>query len=206
MGITLRRGATPPIAQVHPAHLSACLPRLSGATIRRLQQCRRLDGTLGELLATRNRATFGPQPEILAGPARLALADCSEILRAATTMGAIWHAAAVRLCISSGAVAALVEGIGAEARGAALRHAALGVADPEPVTPWELAAAIADTADACLGAWLATLPAGVRGCVLLKLPPREPDAREASHEKNGAIIAAAVRTVLGEAAEADAGH
>lgn len=198
-----------PIADVHPAHLGACLPRLSGDTIRRLQACRRLDGPLGVMLATRDGAaspaasgsTVWPEPETQAGPARLALADGAEIRRAATAMGAIWHAASVRLCIDGNAVAALVGEIGAEARGAALRHAALGVADPAAVPPRELAVAIMRSAEACLEFWLATLPGGVRRRVLLKLPPREPTPSGEPHERTGAIVAVAVTTVLGEEAE-----
>ena len=193
------------VAAVHPAHLGACLPRLSDATIRRLQACRRLDGALGEMLAARGGAAAWIEPD-LSGPARLALAGRDEIERAATVMGAIWHATPVRLCIGGDAVSLLVAEIGAEARAAALRHAALGVAAPEPMPPRELAAAVARSADACLDAWLATLPGGVRQGVLFKLPPRGPAADGELHEKAGAIIAAAVDAVLGERALGDAGQ
>lgn len=194
------------IADVHPAHLGACLPRLSDATLRRLQGCRRLGGPLGELLAARGGPAVWPEPETLAGPARLALAGRDEIQRAATVMGAIWHAASVRSCINGASVALLIREIGAEARDAALRNAALGVADLELVPPREMAAAVAHSADACLDFWLATLPGGVRRRVLLKLPPRGPATEAELHERAGAIIAAAVDVVLPEEELGDAGR
>lgn len=197
--------ALPAMEEVHPGHLSALLPRLPDTTIRRLQACRRLEGRLCELLTGSASLAAWPGPDMLAGPARLALASRGQIMRAATVMGAIWHAASVRSCISSAAVAFLVGEIGAEARSAALRHASLGVADPEPMTPHELVAAVAHSADACLEFWLATLPDGVRQRVLLKLPPRGaalagPDGRAAAISALviADIIASAVDEVLRE--------
>ena len=108
-----------PVADVHPAHLAACLPRLSDASIRRLQACSRLSSSLGALLAAREGLAAWPEVESVVGPARLALASRAQIERAARVMGAIWHAAAVRSCISSGAVRWLVAEIGVEARMAA---------------------------------------------------------------------------------------
>ncbi len=193
-----------PITDVHPAHLSARLPRLSGATIRRLQACPRLEGWLEELLTGAGGLAVWPEPDALPGPARLALANRDQILRASMAMGAIWHAASVRSCISSAAVTQLTDAIGAEARHAALRHARLGVASPEPMAPGELAVAVARAADVCLGSWLAALPSGVRQRVLLKLPPRGPASEP--DDRAGPIIAAAVDEALPKEASDDVGR
>ncbi len=191
-----RTPAALPMEDVHPAHLGACLPRLSEATLLRLQACPRLAEPLSGLLV-RGGLEAWPEPGALLGPARLGLANRSLILRAATWMGAIWHAGSVRSVISSASVALLVEAIGADARAAALRHAGLAVAAAEPMAPRDLADAVARAADVCLGSWLAALPGGVRQRVLLKLPPRGPTPVEPD-ERAAAIIAAAVDEIMQE--------
>lgn len=190
----------PPLSMrdVHPGHLQAHFPRLSAAAIRQLQECRRLEDRLGERLA----GVAAAEPEPLVGPARLALASPEQIGRAATAMGAIWHAASVRACINGAAVARLVAEVGAEARSAALRHASLGVAGPEPTEPHELAAAVARSAEACLAFWLAALPDGVRRRVLLKLPPGAAGAEDLDG-RAAPIVAAVVDDLMREEADHD---
>ncbi len=192
------------VAEAHPAHLGACLPRLSEDTIRRLQQCPRLAKPLGAMLAARGGPVAAAGAAPLTGPARLALAGQADIFRAATIMGAIWHAASIRLCIASEAVATLRAGIGADAHRAALCCAKLGVADPQTWSPQELVAAVAHSGEACLSSWLKTQPASAKARILLKLPPIEAAAEDEAHEQTDAIVAAAVDVVMGQETADDA--
>ena len=78
------------------------------------------------------------------------------------------------MLISGKDVAALVGLIGEEAHAFGVRHAAHAVASDVIADPAQLAEAIRQDGDACLGAWLEAASPPVRQGFLLRLPPGSP--------------------------------
>lgn len=158
------------VAQIDASHVQACLPSLGRAAVERLQGCARLHGRL-RALVTQHYGLAALPPSEGGGPlVRLAAASPGKIRVAGQLMGAAWYACSIQRVVDRTQVVALIERIGAPARLFALQHLALATAPGEAMTPDELADAVHQAADACLGAWLGLLPAGVRERAALKLP------------------------------------
>ncbi|MCA6105788.1 nodulation protein NolU [Bradyrhizobium cenepequi] len=182
----MRIGASPrtmtanPLSFLHPSRIAAVLDqRLTAETIRKLQNCRRLEQRLAMQmrpgLADQELWPIPAPAEFLAGPA--------HPQDAARLAGAIWHAASLRLVVTGKAAAELVATIGEKAFAFGLRHAAASVVPAQAIGVSELAHAIDRDGVACLGAWLAGEPKPRRDAVLLRLPPEEAErARQFSPE------------------------
>lgn len=132
--------------------------------------------------------------------------------RIATLAGAAWHARSLKLVISGPAVVAIVETIGSEAHGFALRNADVAVDDaaaPAAPDPAELVARIESDGLRCLGLFLLRLQAAVRDEVLVRLPPRSAAERPDGDPSASAAAAVIMARVLAEldrpGAEADDG-
>lgn len=169
-----------PLSFLHPSRIAAALDqRLTAETVRKLQNCHRLEQRLAAQMKPRlAEQDLWPIPasiEFLAGPAHP-----QEVARLA---GAIWHAASLRLVVTGKAAAELVATIGEKAFAFGLRHAAASIAPAQAIGPSELAHAIDRDGLACLGAWLAGEPKPRRDVVLLRLSPEETErARRFSPE------------------------
>jgi hypothetical protein len=204
------RGGVAPdlVADAHPERLRACLgERVSAATVHRLQQSRRLRPRLQALLVRHFGESAGPSPEPAGGaleeghPAASIL-DHPDLLEATRLAGALWHARALRLLVSGGAVGELVSRIGRRAHAFGLRNVAHAVeAAPTAADPIALASAIERDGLLCLGAGFAAACPALRLRLLTRLAPGTP--AEAAHfddihVRNAPAVLARVAAELGE--------
>ena len=216
------RGGDPElVSRAHPERLLACLdPRLSAATVRRLQDCRRLLARLHDLLVRRYGALLAPpgapsvdhaedarlagaSPELGeagdAGLAEAAILGHPDLMEVARLAGAVWHARSLKLLVSGPAVAEVVSRIGRRAHAFGLRNAAAAVASTPASDPVALAGAIERDGLLCLGAGLLAGSPALRLRVLLRLPPGTPAEAESFEEvvlRNAPAVLARVAAEL----------
>lgn len=165
-GVSPVKTIASPLSLLHPSRISAALDqRLTPATVRRLQDCRRLD----ERIAMRMQPALMQQDLWPIPAAAEFLAIPADPLDIARRAGAVWHAASLRLVVTGKAAAELVAAIGEKAVTFGLRHAAAAVATARITGPSDLAEAIECHGLACLGAWLVAEPKPRRDTVLLRL-------------------------------------
>ncbi|MDI4231932.1 nodulation protein NolU [Bradyrhizobium sp. Arg237L] len=180
IGASPQTTTTNALSFLHPSRIAAALDqRLTAETIRKLQNCRRLEQRLAAQmkpgLVAQDLWPIPASADFLACPA-----NPQAVARLA---GAIWHAASLRLVVTGKAAAELVATIGEKAFAFGLRHAAASVGPAQAIGPSELAHAIDRDGLACLGAWLAGEAKPRRDAVLLRLSPEDTEqARQFSPE------------------------
>jgi len=192
------------VARAHPERVRACLdPRVSLATARRLQDCRRLRHRLHAVMAERygsldvqNSATVSATSD--AAAALASILASTDPIEAARLAGALWHARSLKLVLSGPAVAGLVAQIGRRAHAFGLRNAQAAV-DATPITdPVALASAIERDGLLCLGACASGSPA-LRLRLAVMLAPGTPvdaDHLPASFLTNAPAVLARVAAEL----------
>ncbi|MCC8939913.1 nodulation protein NolU [Bradyrhizobium sp. Arg62] len=177
---------------IDPSRFAARLdPLLSPATLLRLQRSSRLQPRLAKLLLGNevdvSGAGWNNDPLLGHDPRRAAL-----------FAGSIWHARSVLKLVSKHDLSILVEMIGAEAHGFAIRHLASAVATTPIVDPEQLSWQIEHDGYACLGAWLDQASAFDRIRVLLRLPVgTAADNPAAEHRSAAGPLLALVMAHLG---------
>ncbi len=187
-----------------PAQLGAALgSALPDALLARLLASRRIEARLAALLARRRRLPAWSEAALPRPIMAAALLAAAEPERLAGLVGAVFHGRAIARVILASERRALAEALGPEAHALAVRHATLAAPAAEGVeTLADLLAAARQDGQACLAAWVETLPPVLAERLVWRLPRAA--AILPLHATLGPPIVAALAADLTERAEAAA--
>lgn len=159
-----------PAAYIHADRFPECIPDIPALLAARLLRCARLQRNLSELILEHYRLQACTEAAFSDAGGRLCLLDAQQLRRVGELAGGIWHARSLRSIILGRTLATILADFDPQLRSIALENVDLAPEPERPLDPAALAEAIRRDGMDCLSAFLARLPASLRGRVLLKFP------------------------------------
>jgi hypothetical protein len=179
-----------PAAYIHAERFPDCIPDIPAPLAMRLLACARLQRNLSQLILEHYHLAECIEADLIDAPGRFCLLDAEQLRRVGELAGGIWHARLLRSIVSGRTLATILADFEPQLHSLALENVDLSPEPERSLDPAALAEAIRRDGTDCLSAYLARLPAPLRGRVLLKFPAGYPAGSAVSelHARLGPII------------------